>query len=808
MKMMIKKFTLLLMMLCPLIAAAQIEVGMWEVITPFSSVTDIIETPSKVFYLSGASDNGSLFSYNKETDETYAYSNTNYLSDNGIVMMKYNQKKGYLAVAYSTGTIDLIFDNGKVVAMSDIKDAPLTTERTIKHIGFDPDKDVLYVGTNFGLVKFNDKKFEVIETGMYNTPVDMVELIGDYLVLRNNNTLKYLPADQSITRLSEFKQLQLSNVNDMRLLDNGKVVALIGNNSVGGQVCLLDIDFENGNIVDNSSTWANVLSNIHDSDGFYTIFNNLQTIKIDGKGNLVSMTYSKIDGEGVTGTVVGHTLDGKELWTGCSKGVSSYKLNWASAYILDSMTPTRLNITPSNLNIGLPLQMASGFDGNVYVGEVFSDRHNKTVTKIPRINVIKNTDIYDVTTPEMLSFSKAGDTKGIGLMGVSPDEPDTYYIGNNYWSIAKAFVLKVKDGESVIAYNSSNMPTTGPKWGAWDIKFDRFKNLWASTYDTGDKKGIYMAPADKVRNNTVTADDWKFLSVPGLDLDSRILLCQKSDAAFAIDSRWASSNAPLYAISTGGGIDPANMKVTHIPNIYDQDGKRFECNRMVTMQEDKTGKVWIGTDNGIIEITNPAQFVQNAGTATVNRIKVPRNDGTNQADYLLSSVRVNDIAVDDMNRKWIATSTSGVYLVSEDGREIIENFTTSNSSIPSDVVFSVECDPTSNYIYFGTDAGLVRYSSTGSPAADSYDNVYAYPNPVRPDYTGWITVTGLMDNSLVKIADAAGNVFYQGVSEGGMFTWDGCNANGDRVKTGVYFVYASQNDNGSSGVVTKIMVIN
>ena len=229
---------------------------------------------------------------------------------------------------------------------------------------------------------------------------------------------------------------------------------------------------------------------------------------------------------------------------------------------------------------------------------------------------------------------------------------------------------------------------------------------------------------------------------------------------------------------------------------------------MVTLQEDKTGKVWIGTDNGIIEITNPGQFVQNAANATVNRIKVPRNDGTNQADYLLSSVRVNDIAVDDMNRKWIATSTSGVYLVSEDGREILANYTTSNSSIPSNVIYSVECDPTSNYIYFGTDAGLVRYSSTGAPAAADYDNVYAYPNPVRPDYTGWITVTGLMENSLVKIADAAGNVFYQGMSEGGMFTWDGCNANGDRVKTGVYFVYASQNENGTSGVVTKIMVIN
>ena len=105
--------------------------------------------------------------------------------------------------------------------------------------------------------------------------------------------------------------------------------------------------------------------------------------------------------------------------------------------------------------------------------------------------------------------------------------------------------------------------------------------------------------------------------------------------------------------------------------------------------------------------------------------------------------------------------------------------------------------------------GLVSYSSTSSPAAASYDDVYAYPNPVRPDYTGPVTVTGLMENSLVKIADAAGNVFAQGRSNGGMFVWDGCNSAGERVRSGVYFVFASQNADGSaSGAVTKILIIN
>lgn len=128
--------------------------------------------------------------------------------------------------------------------------------------------------------------------------------------------------------------------------------------------------------------------------------------------------------------------------------------------------------------------------------------------------------------------------------------------------------------------------------------------------------------------------------------------------------------------------------------------------------------------------------------------------------------------------------------------------------MPTNDVYSVVCDPNSNKVYFGTLNGLVVYNSTSSPAAENYDNVYAYPNPVRPEYTGWITVTGLKENSLVKIADAQGNVFYSGRSEGGMITWDGCNNDGQRVKTGVYFVFASQSEGGTSGVVTKILVVN
>ncbi len=191
------------------------------------------------------------------------------------------------------------------------------------------------------------------------------------------------------------------------------------------------------------------------------------------------------------------------------------------------------------------------------------------------------------------------------------------------------------------------------------------------------------------------------------------------------------------------------------------------------------------------------------------RPKVPRNDGTNLADYLLAQVECYTIAVDENNQKWIGTMGSGLYRVSETGDEILEHLTTGNSDIPSDDVMAVLPSQTNNDVYVGTADGFSIYHSVSAPAASSYDEVYAYPNPVTPDYAGYITITGLMDNSLVKITDANGNPVFETRSNGGMCIWDGCDTRGHRVRSGVYFVFASQTAEGATNAaVTKIIVVN
>jgi hypothetical protein len=166
------------------------------------------------------------------------------------------------------------------------------------------------------------------------------------------------------------------------------------------------------------------------------------------------------------------------------------------------------------------------------------------------------------------------------------------------------------------------------------------------------------------------------------------------------------------------------------------------------------------------------------------------------------------MAVDGGGRKWFGTNGLGAYLISEDNYSEIHHFTVSNSDIISNNVQSIAIDQQTGEVFFGTDKGLCSYMSDATEPNEEMnkDNVYAYPNPVRPDYTGLITVTGLSYDADVKIVTSNGVLVAQGRSNGGMFTWDGTDLKGKRVVSGVYFVQTATQD-GSSGTVCKIAIV-
>ena len=248
--------------------------------------------------------------------------------------------------------------------------------------------------------------------------------------------------------------------------------------------------------------------------------------------------------------------------------------------------------------------------------------------------------------------------------------------------------------------------------------------------------------------------------------------------------------------------------MNHYTQFVNQDGTTVSnINGVRCIAEDKEGNIWIGTNVGPLML--PADQLNNGSDATLTQVKVPRNDGTNFADYLLSGVDITCMAVDGGNRKWFGTNGNGVYLISSDNFEQVHHFMTTNSQLLSDNVESVTINERTGEVFFGTDFGLCSFMSDASATNDEMnkDNVYAYPNPVRPDYTGLITVTGLSMNADVKIVTANGTLVAEGRSNGGSFTWDGHDSSGKRVASGVYMVQTATSD-GKSGTVCKIAIVN
>ncbi len=303
-------------------------------------------------------------------------------------------------------------------------------------------------------------------------------------------------------------------------------------------------------------------------------------------------------------------------------------------------------------------------------------------------------------------------------------------------------------------------------------------------YNTLNSEFILHSKDELINGGTV------LLNLKGLMKDSRGYLWFVND-----DNHLPSFYC--YQIST-------DALLSFIPK-QNQDGTSLALYNLSCVAEDLEGNIWAGSTAGPLVLY--ASDIT-SDSPVYNQIKVPRNDGTNYADYLLSGLDITSIVVDGAGRKWFGTSNDGVYLISADNMEQLEHFTTDNSPLLSNSIYSIDINNTTGEVFFGTENGLCSYVSDATEASDEMtkSSVYAYPNPVKPDYTGLITINGLSLGADVKIVTANGVLIAEGNSSGGMFTWDGCDFNGKKVVSGVYMVETATSE-GNKGTVCKIAIV-
>ena len=260
--------------------------------------------------------------------------------------------------------------------------------------------------------------------------------------------------------------------------------------------------------------------------------------------------------------------------------------------------------------------------------------------------------------------------------------------------------------------------------------------------------------------------------------------------------------------------DPVADKAYRMSEIVNQDGVKTVVESIHDIAEDKEHNIWVGTNNGLFvinesDINSQLSTLNSQLSITFNQVKVPRNDGTNYADYLLDGVDISGLAVDGGNRKWIITNGNGVYLISADNMEQLHHFTTDNSYLLSNNIESIAINGTTGEVFFGTENGLCSYMSDATETTNekvSSDDIYAYPNPAA-HYDGLITINGFSFDADVKIITSSGKLIVQGRSNGGTFTWDGRDSQGRRVASGVYTAISTTHDGKKSGLC-HIAIIN
>lgn len=795
----------------------------WKMYMPYDEwPKQLIETPNRVYMLSRTFDEStiypsrmvkshSLFYYDKQGDEIKSINERANSNGNAVSCIAYNPKDKYLVVAYTDCNVDFIYDDGKVYNVPAVKIATIPGVKEINSVTIDQNANVVYLATTFGYISLDGKRHEVAESRNYGENISQVGKTGDKIIMVVDGKILYAPASDKRYNITDYTEIADSPaVAAVMPIVNGKFFAYTP--GIPGNLYVYSPDEE-------GYTWKNTYSdpqfwNFQNTTDGYIVTGHARIYKANNDGNVIYIT--RPESEASRPAV---SLSFEDFWTlTTQKGLRKYsnKDNWKLEK--DYMRPNApATYIASSATYHPTYGMLVGSNGPDHA---FSELDQRTLANV---SALKGGFWKEYgpkyTNPGLLPFPYnffgiAIDPKNPkyiyrgsvleGMMRINLEDPnDIFVLGNPAClNAGSKNYIKVVDNltswSRICFFTTPQFTADGTMWTVYNNHDKEQAQLW------------YWTAADRAASTSAaTYRPMKKIDIPKFTSSNQnVMIMLSKNPTMSVIGGFGGLGSFIIYDHRGTPDNTSDDRYVFYNTPIDQDGSTVSFLNINNVAEDpETGVVWILSQRGLFTV-NPATAFDNPNQ--VNRIKVARNDGTNLADYLLNEINVNHMSIDGEGRKWFGTS-NGLVCTSSDGRTILGEFTVENSYLPNDNVFATAYNPENNSMIVCTDSGVVEMfpSGSGSGSSGTESKMRVYPNPVEPDYYGWVRIDNVADGSLVKITDSKGGIVKElGPVQGGSVEWDVSGLNNKRVSTGVYYVMVSPGSAGGNTEISKILVLN
>ncbi len=761
------KFILwVMLMLCGPISWGQskIGIGQWQVHVPYQQARAVADAGDKVYC---AADNG-LFYYDKEFNSTQTITKVDGLREQQINTIRYDAATATLVIAYANTGIDLLQDN-RITHLDGLRRQQTTGSGSINNIYIH--NKLAYLSCSFGVAVLDLAKQEIKDTYKDLGANGAVVSINNAAIL---NDSMYLATDSGVLAAHRLKS-NLKDFNSWRTLNAGlsagaivTSIAVFNNKVYAGTA-------QQGLFILQNKSWQSIaaatgakITALQASADYLAIVSATGISLLNKQGKITQIENKELKQPA-------DAVAGKDniLWV-ADRGAGLVRQSIANSQAVATFAPDGPYADKVHSIVAA--------NGEVYaLSGGYSQSYSpfNQTTGFYKYSNGSWSNYNQHLYPDQNSFPKVRD------IVAGTYNPAT---GKLYFATYGNGLLEWDDLGKYKIYDSGNSTLLGTAANqnlvrVTDLAVDAKGNVWTvNRNQQAGAPGLHVLKPD---------DKWQAYTIPGTTEGTNLehLVLDDYNYKWLTISRSGNSRSGLIV------FDEEKKQVKYLGAGSGNGG--LPGGSIYSIAKDLNGDIWVGTANGVGVFYNTgAVFSSQSYEARIPII---------EQRPLLAGQKVQTIAVDGGNRKWIGTE-QGLWLFGPDGDELIHHFTSKNSPLPSDNVLTIAVEHTSGEVFIGTDAGMVSYRAGATITEGAPDCAMVYPNPVQRDFTGLIGISGLPNNAQVRITDVSGLLVYKTRATGGTATWDARSYNGKRVKAGVYLVMSSDEE-GAQTCISKIAVL-